>query len=47
MTENRLCGMAMLHIHRNDDVGHIECFGSSEALGFFRSQKVALTFDKA
>jgi hypothetical protein len=47
MTESRLCGLTMLHIHRNDDVGHIECVEVLERWDSSGHRKVALAFDKA
>ena len=47
MTENRLCGMTILHIHRNDDVGHIECVEVLKRWDSSGHRKVALAFDKA
>ena len=46
MTESRLCGLAMLHIHRNDDVGHIECVAVLKRWDSSGHRKVALAFDK-
>ena len=47
MTENRLCDMAMLHIYRNYDVGHIECVEVLKRWDSSGHRKVALAFDKA
>jgi len=47
MTESRLCGLAMLHIHRNDDVGHIECVAVLKRWDSSGHRNVALAFDKA
>jgi hypothetical protein len=47
MTESRLCGLAKLHIHKNGDVGHIECVEILKRWDSSGHRKVALAFDKA
>jgi hypothetical protein len=47
MTESRLCDLAMLHLHINDDVGHIECVEVLKRWDSSGHRKVALAFDKA
>ena len=47
MTESRLCVLVMHHIHRNDDVGHIECVEVLKRWDSSGHRKVALAFDKA
>ena len=47
MTENRLCGLAMLHIHRSDNVGNIEGIEVLKRWDSSGHRKIALAFDKA
>ncbi|VDI41134.1 Hypothetical predicted protein [Mytilus galloprovincialis] len=45
MTENRLCGLAMLHIHRSDNVGNIEGIEVLKRWDSSGHRKIALAFD--